>query len=206
MRAYDSTPKSSRIGIFGGAFDPIHYGHLINAETVRSDFNLDLVLFIPAKYTGRKGIEVLAPADDRYAMAVRAVEETGGFEVSRIELERDGPSYTIDTVDALRQQYPESTLYLIIGSDALDTIACWPGSARMLENVTPVVLRRPGHTFKAHGAVCRLSVAYADNPLLEISSSSIRSRIRAGKSIRFLVPDRVIEYIENKGLYSYTAR
>ena len=193
--------KAYKIGIFGGAFDPIHYGHLINAETVRSDYHLDRIIFIPSKYTNKKGIDALVPAEDRFAMAVLATEEVKEFEVSRIELDRDGPSYTADTVNILWEQYPDEQLYLIIGSDALYTIANWRKSESLLEQVTLIALRRPGNVPLQFADNVNFTVLYPDNPMVDISSTSIRERLYNGKSVRFMLPDSVIDYIQANGLY-----
>lgn len=193
--------KAYKTGIFGGAFDPIHYGHLVNAETVRSDYHLDRIIFIPSKYTKKKGIDALVPAEDRFAMAVLATEAVNEFEVSRIELDRDGPSYTADTVNILKEQYPDEQLYLIIGSDALDTIANWRKSESLLEQVTLIALRRPGNAPLQFADNVNFTVLYPDNPMVDISSTSIRERLYNGKSVRFMLPDSVIDYIRVHDLY-----
>jgi nicotinate-nucleotide adenylyltransferase len=194
--------RGQKIGIFGGTFDPVHYGHLISAESIRSDFNLDKVFFVPSNYTVKKESTVIAPGEDRYAMAVLATGGINEFEVSRIELDRAGPSYTITTVEKFRELYPESCLYLIIGLDALGCVRNWRDSKRLMELVPLIVMRRPGLKQITAYDPCPYNTRYAENPPVGISSSLIRNRLQEGKSIRFLAPDPVIEYIQTRKLYA----
>ncbi len=190
-----------KLGIFGGTFNPIHYGHLINAEMIRSDFDLDRIILVPAKYPVHKSLAGEVPAEERYAMAVLAVAEAKEFDVSRIEIDRNEPSYTITTVQALEDQYPGSELSLVVGMDSLNTIDTWRETERLLDRVSLIVMRRPGEACAPEIDLERCRVSYADNPLIDISSTDIRERLRAGKSVRFLLPDAVIDYIARKGLY-----
>ncbi|MBN1496851.1 MAG: nicotinate (nicotinamide) nucleotide adenylyltransferase [Spirochaetes bacterium] len=190
-----------KLGIFGGTFNPIHYGHLINAEIIRSDFGLDRVILVPAKYPVHKRLDGETPAEERFAMAVVAVAGAPEFEVSRIEIDREGPSYTITTVHELLGLYPGSELNLIIGTDSLNTIGAWREPDRLREHVALIVMRRPDGEISPHPDTRGFRVNYAENPLVDISSTCIRERLRAGKSVRFLLPDAVIDYIKKKGLY-----
>ncbi|MBN2160863.1 MAG: nicotinate-nucleotide adenylyltransferase [Spirochaetes bacterium] len=190
-----------KIGIFGGTFNPIHYGHLINAEIIRSDFNLDKIILVPSRYPVHKKLDGDVPAQERYAMAVLAVAGLQEFDVSRIEIDREGPSYTITTVEELRAAYPESELHLIIGTDSLATFASWREKDRLLSSVQIIVMRRPGQERPPDMDFGGHIVRFAENPLVDISSTEIRERLRHGRSVRFLLPDQVIDYIRKKGLY-----
>lgn len=190
-----------KLGIFGGTFNPIHYGHLINAEIIRSDFNLDRLILVPARYPVHKSLAGDVPAEERYAMAVLAVAEAREFEVSRIEIDRKEPSYTITTVHALQKEYPGSELNLIVGMDSLNTIDTWRETEHLLNHVSLIVMRRPGEKPAPDIDLSGYSVRYGENPLIDISSTVIRERLREGKSVRFLMPDAVIDYIARKGLY-----
>ena len=190
-----------KLGIFGGTFNPIHNGHLINVEIIRSDFNLDKIILVPAKVPVHKALAGDVPAEERYAMAVLAVAGAREFEVSRIEIDRNEPSYTITTVHELQGLYPDSELHLIIGMDSLNEICVWREPDHLLEHVSLIVMKRPGEKCDPKPDLSRYDVSFAENPLIDISSTLIRERLRAGKSIRFLVPDAIIDYIQKKGLY-----
>ena len=190
-----------KLGIFGGTFNQIHYGHLLNAEFIRSDFDLDRIILVPARYPVHKSLAGEVPAEERYAMAALAVGSAPEYEVSRIEIDRKEPSYTITTVHALQKQYPGSELHLIVGMDSLNTIDTWRETERLLNQVSLIVMRRPGEGPAADIDLGGCGVRYADNPLIDISSTAVRERLRWGRSVRFLLPDAVIDYIARKGLY-----
>ena len=190
-----------KLGIFGGTFNPIHYGHLINAEIIRSDFNLDRIILVPARQPVHKRLDGSVPAEERYAMAVLAAGDAKEIEVSRIEIDREEPSYTITTVHELLDLYPGSELFLIIGMDSLAELDRWRESGHLLEHVSVIVLKRPGGGAQPEGAPAAGRIYYAENPLIDISSTMVRDRLRAGKSVRYLLPDAVIDYIAKKGLY-----
>jgi nicotinate-nucleotide adenylyltransferase len=192
-----------KLGIFGGTFNPIHYGHLINAEIIRSDFNLDRIILVPARQPVHKSLDGNVPAEERYAMAALAAGGAKEIEVSRIEIDRKEPSYTITTVHALLDLYPGSELYLIIGMDSLAELDRWRESGHLLEHVSVIVMKRPGPGATPEVAPASGRIYYAENPLIDISSTMIRERIRAGKSVRYLMPDAVIDYIARKGLYQH---
>lgn len=192
-----------KIGIFGGTFNPIHYGHLINAETIRSDFSLDKIVLVPAKFPVHKRLDGNVPAEERYAMAVLAVSGVKEFEVSQIEIDREGPSYTITTVHGLREANPGSELHLIIGTDSLATFNTWREKDHLLSHVPIIVMRRPGEERLPEMDFGGHDVRFADNPLIDISSTRIRDRLRNGVSVRFLLPDPVIDYIRKKRLYEH---
>jgi nicotinate-nucleotide adenylyltransferase len=191
-----------KIGLFGGTFNPIHYGHLINAQMILEDHSLSKIIFIPSKYPVHKSLDGNATEDDRFNMTCMAVESSGYFSVSRIELDRETPSYTIITVKKILEEYTNSEIFLIIGSDSYNEIEIWKDYKNLLEIVNIVVLNRPGSKcIEKKFDNKSYNIGFADNPLIGISSSMIRERIGKGKSIRYLVPESVEEYIEKKGLY-----
>jgi nicotinate-nucleotide adenylyltransferase len=185
-----------KLGIFGGTFDPIHLGHLRAAETAREAAGLDRVAFVPAARSPHKGTPV-SSAMDRYAMVALATAGHDAFVAADLELQREAPSYTVDTVRALRQAGPEDVLFLIVGSDSVAELPGWRESARILAECTVVAVARPGEP--APGPVT--DVMWAEGPGLPISASDVRRSVRDGRSIRFLVPDAVADYIAKRGLY-----
>jgi nicotinate-nucleotide adenylyltransferase len=190
-----------KLGIFGGTFNPIHYGHLINAEFIRSEFELDMIMLVPARRPVHKELDGDVPPGDRYAMTRLAVKGARGYDVSRIEIDRDEPSYTITTVRSLRSRYPGSELFLIIGEDSLAEMDSWREPEQLRALASLVVMRRPGAGARSMAESAGDGVAWADNPLIDISSSVIRERIRSGKSVRYMLPDRVLNYAMKKGIY-----
>lgn len=190
-----------RLGIFGGTFNPVHCGHLINAEIIRSDFGLDTIVFVPARRPVHKELDGNVPGEDRFEMVRRALENQPGYDVSRIEIDRKGPSYTITTVHDFRERYPRAELHLIIGMDMLNEIDTWREADSLLKSVSLIVMRRPGIDHQPEMDLGPYRIRYAENPLVDISSTCIRERIRVGRSVRFLLPERVLDYINEKGLY-----
>ena len=190
------TPKQMlKLGIFGGSFNPIHNGHLILAEAARDQLGLDRVLFIPAHLPPHKPSSELLPALTRLAMVKLAIRDHGGFITSDIELHRSGPSYTVDTVRLLRAQAPGADLFLIVGADMLGVE--WKGWAELKRLCTIVAAKRPG----SRVAKPEKSIAWLTMPQVDIASSDIRSRVRAGRSIRYLVPGAVERHIRAHHLY-----
>ena len=198
-----------RIGLMGGTFDPIHYGHLVTAEEVRSRFELEQVVFIPSGRPPHKAPEGVTVAEHRYLMAVLATTNNPSFQVSRLDIDRPGPSYTVETLALARHQYgPEAELYFITGADALLEILTWKAPERLLSLCQLVAATRPGYPVERVEKVAgELSQRYQSRvqvvavPAVAISSSEIRERVRAGRSIRYLVPDSVAEYIYKHRLY-----
>jgi nicotinate-nucleotide adenylyltransferase len=184
----------TRIGVFGGTFDPVHIGHLAIALAALESIPLDRVLFVPARRSPLKDRDPQASAEDRVAMLQAAIAHEPRFELSRIELERQGVSYTVDTLEALR---PRGELFLIVGSDALADLGRWRAPDRIRELATILVAARPGapDPDPAHGARA------FDAPCLDISSRELRARAARGRSLRYLVPDAVWEHIDRRGLY-----
>jgi nicotinate-nucleotide adenylyltransferase len=188
------------MGLLGGTFDPIHLGHLRAAEIVRESLALDEVVFVPAgvpPHRERPAAEGL----DRYAMVALATAGDRAFVPSDIELRRDGPSYTVETVAALRAQHPAAEVVLIVGSDNLPMIAEWREPQRLLEMCTVAVVERPGSPPAPAGQVPPARLHRIEGTALPIASRDLRERVRTGRSIRHLVPDGVADYIQKRGLY-----
>ena len=183
-----------KIGVFGGTFDPVHVGHLAIAQAALESAKLDRVVFVPARRSPLKQREPAAGADDRYAMLVAATRPEPRFTVSRIELDRDGPSYTIDTLEALKS---DGELHLILGSDALSELPRWRSPDRIRALARILVARRPGAP-EPDGS---LGAVTFDAPCLDISSRELRARASRGLSLRYLVPDDVWRHIARSGLY-----
>ena len=202
----------ARIGIFGGSFNPVHLAHLILAEHARSQRRLDRILFVPAKFPPHKPDEPLASDEHRMRMLELAIEGNPAFQASALELERQGPSYTLMTVRQLRETVErEAQLFLIVGGDSLHDIHRWWRAAELVREVQIIALDRPGYAVsEALDRIARLfgqEVASqierlkVDAPLLDISATEIRERVRAGKSIRDMVPEPVRQYIVENRLY-----
>lgn len=189
------------VGVFGGTFDPIHIGHLLLAEAAREELALDKVLFVPAGRQWRKEQvdRDISPAEHRLAMVRLAIAGNEMFEVSAIDVEREGPSYTVDTLEALRAEMPEAQFRFIAGADALADMPHWHEVERIFELASVCVAGRPGEDEQAAPFAAR--VTWLEMPEIEISSTGIRERVRAGKSVRYMVPDAVADYIKERGLY-----
>jgi nicotinate-nucleotide adenylyltransferase len=191
-----------RVGLMGGTFDPIHIAHLVLAEQAREQLALDSVLFMPAGDPWRKTQREITPAAHRLAMTRLAVDGREGFEVEDLEVRRRGPTYTVETLQELRRRYgPESELFLLLGEDALTDLPFWRDPEGIAAQASIVAAPRadfevPELPFKL-GQLLRIEM-----PVLEISSTDLRSRVQQGRSLRFLVPDPVIEYIDRHGLYN----
>jgi nicotinate-nucleotide adenylyltransferase len=183
-----------RIGVFGGTFDPVHVGHLAIAQAALDLAPLDRVVFVPARQSPLKERGPYANEADRLAMLEAAVKDEPRFSVSRVELDRPAPSYTVDTLEALRK---DGELFLILGSDALAELGRWRSPERIRALATLLVARRPGAPEPAAGSGARTF----DAPCLDISSRELRARASRGLSLRYLVPDEVWRHIERKGLY-----
>jgi nicotinate-nucleotide adenylyltransferase len=185
-----------RLGLLGGSFNPIHHGHLITATRAAEAVKLDRVLFIPAAVSPLKNGGDLAPAKDRWTMLRLALKGNGLFGASDLELRRGGLSYTIDTLRELRQR-TKAELYWILGSDAARLLPKWKSIDDVRRLATFIIVTRPGDRVPRKMPKDRIVKA----PLLEISSSEIRERVRKGRSVRYLLPDSVERYIRRKGLY-----
>ena len=190
-----------RIGLFGGTFDPPHLGHLVLAEWARARLGLDRVVFMPAGTPPHKRGRRLTDAAHRLAMTRLAVRGNPAFSVSGLEARRVGPSFTVDTLQHFHARQPGARLYLLMGADSLADFPSWRGPGEIARLATLVVAARPGPADPAQGAVARGRVVMLDNPLVAISSSALRSRVRAGRSLRYLVPESVAAYVARHGLY-----
>jgi nicotinate-nucleotide adenylyltransferase len=193
-----------RIGVMGGTFDPIHHGHLVAADEARWQFDLDRVVFVPTGQPWQKPVGV-SPAEDRYLMTGIATASNPAFEVSRLEIDHQGPTYTVDTLRQLRAQSPTGTrLFFITGADAVLQILTWKEPDQVLALAEFIAATRPSFDLerlvkKVPGAAGR--VHRMDIPALAISSTDIRARVARGAPIQYLVPDGVARYIHKHGLY-----
>lgn len=200
--------RTYRLGIMGGTFDPIHIGHLACAEQVRDAYNLDGVVFMPAGDPWMKRGRALAPAEDRFAMVRLAVRDNPRFDVSRLEIDRAGETYTVDTLRALKAHYPENVeIYFISGADAVFRILEWRDAREVASLARLVAVTRPGYEIsdarskymRTHASIMHIS--QLEVTALSISSTDLREKVRTGKSIRYLVPQVVADYIKEHGLY-----
>lgn len=199
-----------KIGICGGTFDPIHYGHLIMAEKIREEFKLDKVLFIPTGHPPHKAISQITDARHRLCMVEEAVKSNPYFALSTIEVERDGTTYTIDTLRQLKEIYQDpAELYFMIGADVVFDLLTWKDFTEVFRLCRFIATRRPG--FSRQGFAQRVeelerqygAVIYStDIPQVDISSTLIRQRVRENRSVKYLVPEGVEAYIQEHGLYS----
>jgi nicotinate-nucleotide adenylyltransferase len=190
-----------RVGIMGGTFDPIHYAHLLEAREVAHRFALDEVMFVPAGQPWQKDGRAVSPAEDRYAMTVLATKSNHAFSVSRVEVDRPGPTYTVDTLRELRRAFgPKVDLFFILGADALAQIFTWRDASKLFTFAHFVGCSRVGYQLADPG-IPGGSVSLVEVSGLPMSSSLIRCRVRAGQPISHLVPDAVAQYISQHGLY-----
>ena len=198
-----------KIGLMGGTFDPVHHGHLLMAEAVREQYGLDKVLFIPAAQPPHKQGRKVAPAYMRLLMTEMAVCDNPYFEVSQIELHREGPSYSVDTLRELRSLHgSETEFYFITGADAVNELATWHEPEELLRLCHFIAATRQGCALnlprlrrELGERVVRERIHELSTPELEISSTNIRARIRVGLSIKYLVPGTVEAFIYKEGLY-----
>lgn len=190
------------VGLFGGSFNPPHVAHLIVAEIVRDQFDLDEVWWIPNATPPHKSNEKLAEVNHRLEMTRRVVEPNPTFRHCDLEVEREGVSYTVETLRVLQENYAETRFALIIGSDSLDHFAEWHRPDEIAERVPLIVYKRPGAIEAVAESRFANHVRYVAAPIMEVSGTEVRARCRAGRSIRYLVPDEVRTYIETHGLYT----
>ncbi|MGP3949357.1 nicotinate-nucleotide adenylyltransferase [Streptomyces sp. 7N604] len=193
-------PVKRRLGVMGGTFDPIHHGHLVAASEVAAQFHLDEVVFVPTGQPWQKSHREVSPAEDRYLMTVIATASNPQFSVSRIEIDRAGKTYTIDTLRELRELNPDTDLYFITGADALAQILTWRDAEELFSLAHFIGVTRPGHTLNDPGLPDG-GVSLVEVPALAISSTDCRARVAAGDPIWYLVPDGVVRYINKRGLY-----
>ncbi|HJE59404.1 MAG TPA: nicotinate-nucleotide adenylyltransferase [Nocardiopsis listeri] len=185
----------------GGTFDPIHHGHLVAASEVAHLFGLDEVVFVPTGQPWQKDPAKVTPSEDRYLMTVIATAENPQFRVDRAEIDRSGPTYTIDTLRQMRASYgPDVELYFITGADALGAILSWHNVDELFDLAHFVGCNRPGHHLSDTG-LPEGKVSLVEVPALAISSTECRERVRKGEPIWYLVPDGIVRYIHKTGLY-----
>jgi nicotinate-nucleotide adenylyltransferase len=188
----------------GGTFDPVHNGHLFAAEESMEALRLDRVIFVPSGTPPHKMYPGMATAEERYEMVARAIADNGRFEISRVETDRPGMSYTRDTLLAMAEIYPGAGLFFITGMDAVIDILKWRAPLEISGLCTVVVVSRPGYRHDKLEELpegIRKSLRFIDAPLLEISATDIRGRVRYGRCIRYLLPKVVGDYIRDKNLY-----
>lgn len=190
-----------RIALFGGSFNPPHIAHLIVAEVARDQFGFDAVWWVPNATPPHKTDDQLAPAADRLAMTRAAIDGHAGFDVCDVEIERPGVSYTVDTVRTLVEQHPAATFSLLIGSDSLDAFHTWREPDAIADLADLVVYKRPGGLGDVAAPRFANNARYVAAPMLEVSSTEVRTRCREDRSIRYMVPPAVRAYIRTHGLY-----
>jgi nicotinate-nucleotide adenylyltransferase len=188
----------------GGTFDPIHHGHLVAASEVQSWFNLDQVVFVPTGQPWQKSERVVSPAEHRYLMTVVATASNPRFTVSRVDIDRDGPTYTIDTLRDLSAQMPGAELFFITGADALADIFTWRNADELFEMAHFVGCTRPGYEMDTQTlkGIPSERVTILEIPALAISSTECRERTAREEPVWYLVPDGVVQYIAKYGLYA----
>jgi nicotinate-nucleotide adenylyltransferase len=193
-----------RLGVMGGTFDPIHHGHLLTAEEAAVQFGLDEVVFVPTGQPWMKEAGDVTAAEHRYLMTVIATASNPRFSVSRTDIDRVGPTYTVDTLRALREASPDAELFFVTGADAMLEIFQWKDPAEILSLAHLIAATRPGYDlahFEAEAPTAHPNVSVMNIPALAISSTDIRQRVREGRPIRYLVPEGVKSYVEKAGLY-----
>jgi nicotinate-nucleotide adenylyltransferase len=192
---------AQRIGVMGGTFDPIHHGHLVAASEVAQAFTLDEVVFVPTGQPWQKDDRRVSPSEDRYLMTVIATASNPRFSVSRIDIDRAGPTYTIDTLRDLRaERGDEAELFFITGADALAQIMSWHDVNELSALAHFVGVTRPGHRLTGDG-LPKDKVSLVEVPALAISSTDCRQRVASGQPIWYLVPDGIVQYIAKRRLY-----
>nr|WP_080731098.1 nicotinate-nucleotide adenylyltransferase [Rhodococcus fascians] len=202
-----NTTPTLRLGVMGGTFDPIHHGHLVAASEVAATFGLDEVIFVPTGTPWQKEGRSVSPAEDRYLMTVIATASNPRFSVSRVDVDREKSTYTVDTLRDLRAQHPDAELYFITGADALESILTWQNWEELFELAKFVGVTRPGFELGVDHLANHLRSLPADTltlmeiPALAISSTDCRRRAGENRPVWYLVPDGVVQYISKRNLY-----
>ncbi|GCD21555.1 putative nicotinate-nucleotide adenylyltransferase [Cellulomonas algicola] len=194
------TQRRPRLGVMGGTFDPVHHGHLVAASEVADRFDLDEVFFVPTGQPTFKQEQDVTVAEHRYLMTVIATASNPRFTVSRVDIERPGLTYTVDTLRDLKTLRPDADLFFITGADAIEQILTWKDAEELFAMAHFVAVTRPGHTLSVDGLPAD-RVSIQEIPALAISSTDVRARARAGQPVWYLVPDGVVQYIAKHRLY-----
>ena len=194
-----SAPRRHRLGIMGGTFDPIHHGHLVAASEVAAEFELDEVVFVPTGQPWQKSDKQVSPAEHRYLMTVVATASNPRFTVSRVDIDRPGNTYTVDTLRDIRARRPHSELFFITGADALGQILTWKDVEELWDLAHFVGVTRPGYALADLGLEDDISLM--EIPAMAISSTDCRNRVARGRPVWYLVPDGVVQYINKHHLY-----
>ena len=197
-----SVTRAPRIGVMGGTFDPIHHGHLVAASEVAQSFDLDEVVFVPTGRPWQK--DDVTESEHRYLMTVIATASNPQFTVSRVDIDRAGPTYTIDTLRDLQRERPGAELFFITGADAVAQILGWRNHQELWDLAHFVAVSRPGHVLTTEGLPTE-DVSQLELPALSISSTDCRARVRRGHPVWYLVPDGVVQYIAKHHLYRSNA-
>jgi nicotinate-nucleotide adenylyltransferase len=190
-----------RLGVMGGTFDPIHHGHLVAASEVQALFGLDEVVFVPTGQPWQKDAREVSPAEDRYLMTVVATASNPGFTVSRVDIDRPGKTYTIDTLRDLHAERPDAELFFITGADALAQILSWKDAEELFRLAHFIGVTRPGYELSESGLPAD-RVTLQEVPAMAISSTDCRSRVSRAEPVWYLVPDGVVQYINKYRLYA----
>ncbi|MCR2785531.1 MULTISPECIES: nicotinate-nucleotide adenylyltransferase [unclassified Microbacterium] len=193
-----NSPRAPRIGVMGGTFDPIHHGHLVAASEVAQSLDLDEVVFVPTGQPWQK--HDVSAAEHRYLMTVIATASNPRFTVSRVDIDRGGPTYTTDTLRDLRAQRPDAEFFFITGADAIAQIFTWRDHAELWRMAHFIAVSRPGHVLNIEDLPPE-GVSQLEVPALAISSTDCRSRVHRGYPVWYLVPDGVVQYIAKHHLY-----
>ena len=201
LRAPGGAGRARRVGVMGGTFDPIHHGHLVAASEVASLFELDEVVFVPTGQSWQKDNRLVSPPEDRYLMTVIATASNPRFSVSRVDIDRGGATYTVDTLRDLRDERDAAIeFFFITGADALEQIFSWRDADELIEMAHFVGCTRPGHPLADPGLPVG-KASLVEIPALAISSTACRERVRRGEPVWYLVPDGIVQYINKRGLY-----
>jgi nicotinate-nucleotide adenylyltransferase len=192
-----------RLGVMGGTFDPIHHGHLVAASEVQARFGLDQVVFVPTGIPWQKDGREVSSAEDRYLMTVIATASNPRFSTSRVDIDRRGPTFTVDTLTDLRTEFPRQEMYFITGADALAQILSWERVNELFDLAHLVGVTRPGFDLDGTHLPDR-AVSLIEVPAMAISSTDCRQRVKRGQPVWYLVPDGVVQYINKRRLYRDT--
>ncbi|MEO6082138.1 MAG: nicotinate-nucleotide adenylyltransferase [Umezawaea sp.] len=190
-----------RLGVMGGTFDPVHHGHLVAASEVQARFDLDEVIFVPTGEPWQKTTRVVSRAEDRYLMTVIATASNPRFSVSRVDIDREGPTYTVDTLADLKAEHPDADLFFITGADALEQIVSWRRASDVFDLAHFIGVTRPGYELNGQH-LPKGAVSLVEVPAMAISSTACRARTARGLPVWYLVPDGVVQYISKRSLYS----